>query len=185
MKHRKAAVAAIGVTAAAGITGIAVAATAGGSAAKTASSATASGQNLPPQSPADSTIQVTSAVVNGKTEPILVDARGQPLYFYKPDLATKSLVSGALAAAWPPVLSGNPSISGANGAVTVLHDASGAQVAYNGHFLYTFVGDSTDHVTGQGVQDFFVATPGLSQIGASAPSTSTAPASQYGGGYGY
>ncbi|HLX87206.1 MAG TPA: hypothetical protein VKR22_01910 [Acidimicrobiales bacterium] len=183
MKHRKAATA-IGVTAGVGITDITVAATAGGSAAKTAS-AKAAGQNLAPQAPADSTIQVTSAVVNGKVEPILADARGQPLYFYTLDLAAKSLVSGALAAEWPPLLSGNPSISGANGALTVLRDASGTQVAYNSHFLYTFVGDSPDHVMGQGVQDFFVATPGLSQIGAPSPTTNTAPASQYGGGYGY
>ena len=35
----------------------------------------------------------------------------------------------------------------------------GGQVAYNGHLLYTFVSDRKGVVTGQGVQDFFVATP--------------------------
>jgi hypothetical protein len=39
--------------------------------------------------------------------------------------------------------------------------SSGQQVTYNGHFLYTFVQDSPGHVTGQGVQNFFVATPGI------------------------
>ena len=37
----------------------------------------------------------------------------------------------------------------------------GDQVAYNGHLLYTFADDQPGQVTGQGVQGFFVATPGL------------------------
>jgi Secreted repeat of unknown function len=53
-------------------------------------------------------------------------------------------------------------------------------VAYNGHFLYTFVEDSPGHVTGQGVQNFFVATPSLT-AGASSPAT-VAPSKS---GYGY
>ena len=40
-----------------------------------------------------------------------------------------------------------------------MKQADGRQVTYNGHFLYTFVDDSPGHVTGQGVSDFFVATP--------------------------
>jgi hypothetical protein len=36
-----------------------------------------------------------------------------------------------------------------------------AKSAINGHFLYTFVEDSPGQVTGQGVQNFSVATPGL------------------------
>jgi hypothetical protein len=64
-------------------------------------------------------------------------------------------------------------------------------VAYNGHLLYTFVGDHAgqfvgDHagqVTGQGVQGFFVATPGLAPIaGSAAPAAPAAPA---GNPYGY
>ncbi len=43
-------------------------------------------------------------------------------------------------------------------------DAHGDQVAYNGHLLYTFADDPACRVTGQGVQGFFVATPGLTPI---------------------
>ena len=68
-------------------------------------------------------------------------------------------------------------ITGANGRVSVIRDAYGAHVTYNGRFLYTFISDSAGHVTGQGVQDFFVATPGLSSIGAgSSGSTNCGPA---------
>jgi hypothetical protein len=65
----------------------------------------------------------------------LVDSRGLPLYFYRPDTATESLVSG--------------------------------------------------QVTGQGVQDFFVATPGVAPVAGTAAPTGTAPATPSGGGYGY
>ena len=49
-------------------------------------------------------------------------------------------------------------------------DIHGNQVAYNGHLLYTFADDQPGQVTGQGVQGFFVATPGLTAItGSPAP----------------
>jgi predicted lipoprotein with Yx(FWY)xxD motif len=62
-------------------------------------------------------------------------------------------------------------------AVTDIH---GNQVAYNGHLLYTFADDQPGQVTGQGVQGFFVATPGLTAI-----TGSPAPASPSGNPYGY
>ena len=47
-----------------------------------------------------------------------------------------------------------------------------------------FVDDAPGHVTGQGVTNFFVATPGLKTI-SSAKTTPTPPAATSGGGYGY
>ena len=62
-------------------------------------------------------------------------------------------------------------------------DIHGDQVAYNGHLLYTFADDQPGHVTGQGVQGFFVATPGLTALaGSPAP---PAPAAPSGNPYGY
>ena len=49
-------------------------------------------------------------------------------------------------------------------------DIHGDQVAYNGHLLYTFADDQAGQVTGQGVQGFFVATPGLAPIAGSSTS---------------
>jgi len=43
--------------------------------------------------------------------------------------------------------------------LTAVKDTHGDQAAYHGHLLYTFADDHPGHVTGQGVEDFFVATP--------------------------
>jgi predicted lipoprotein with Yx(FWY)xxD motif len=128
------------------------------------------------------TVRTASVTVGGKTETILVNGHGLPLYFYKPDTAAKSLVSGTLARLWPPLTSAAPGSAGLSGKVTVLQDSHGDQVTYNGHPLYTFADDQADQVTGQGVENFFVATPGLAAIGTSA-TVGTAPAASGGSGY--
>ena len=76
------------------------------------------------------------------------------------------------------------------GKLTAVMDIHGAQVAYNGHLLYTFADDRAGQVTGQGVQGFFVATPGLAPIAGSStagsPATAgPAPAAPSGSGFGY
>jgi hypothetical protein len=67
----------------------------------------------------------------------------------------------------------------------VVNDAHGHQVAYNGHLLYTFISDHAGQVTGQGVQNFFVATPGLTPIASSSAPAGTVPAAPASHGYGY
>jgi predicted lipoprotein with Yx(FWY)xxD motif len=132
------------------------------------------------------TVHTATATVNGKTETILVDSAGLPLYYYPADTAKKSLVSGELARLWPPLLSAHPTASGTVGKLTALKVAAGHQVTYKGHFLYTFIEDSAGHVTGQGVSNFSVATPQLKAISSTAKVASTAPASSSSGGrYGY
>jgi predicted lipoprotein with Yx(FWY)xxD motif len=131
------------------------------------------------------TVHTATTAVNGKTETILVNAQGLPLYYYSADTAKKSLVSGELGRLWPPLLSAHPTASGTAGKLTALKVAAGRQVTYKGHFLYTFVEDSAGNVTGQGVSNFFVATPRLKAIGSAAKVATTAPAPSSGGGYGY
>jgi predicted lipoprotein with Yx(FWY)xxD motif len=131
------------------------------------------------------TVHTATSTVNGKTEKILVDAQGLPLYYYPADTAKKSLVSGELARLWPPLLSAHPTASSTLGKLTALKVAAGHQVTYKGHFLYTFIEDSAGHVTGQGVSNFSVATPRLKAISGATKVTSTAPAPSSGGGYGY
>ena len=113
------------------------------------------------------TLHKTTMQVGAKTETVLVNAKGLPLYYYQADTAKKSQVSGVLAQLWPALVSAKPTASGVKGKVTSLKEASGRQVTYNGHFLYTFVDDSPGHVTGQGVSNFFVATPSIRAIGSS------------------
>ena len=128
-------------------------------------------------------IHVATATVNGKSRSILENRRGLPLYYYSGDSATKSFVTGTLAQVWPPFTSRTiPTHRGLNGTVSLVRDSHGKQVAYNGHLLYTFVSDSRGVVTGQGVEGFFVARPGLHSIAGSSPA-STPPTYPVGNGY--
>jgi len=131
------------------------------------------------------TVRTARATVGGNSETILVNAAGLPLYFYRPDTATRSLVTGGLARLWPPLTSAAATAAGVNGKLTVVTDAHGHQVAYNGHLLYTFTSDHAGQVTGQGVQNFFAATPGLAPVTASSAPGGTLPAAPSANGYGY
>jgi predicted lipoprotein with Yx(FWY)xxD motif len=164
--------------------GLAVAAAVGGVTAASAGGSPATGTPAAGHSAMAATVRTASVTVAGKTVTILVNAHGLPLYFYRPDTAAKSFVAGGLARLWPPVTSAAPAAAGARGKVTVVNDAHGRQVAYNGHLLYTFISDHPGQVTGQGVQNFFVATPGLVPIAATAAPAGPAPAAPA-GGYGY
>src|SRR5215813_5265013 len=174
MRHPRLIIAGLGLAATAAAGGVTAAALGGSS----ASSSTAG------HGATAATVRTASATVAGKTETILVNSDGLPLYFYRPDTAATSLVTGGLAALWPPLTSAAPTASGASGKLTVVNDAHGHQVAYNGHLLYTFVSDHAGQVTGQGVQNFFVATPGLTPI-ATSPASGTVPAAPPATGYGY
>ena len=169
MRHPKIIIASLGLAAVAAAGGI-TASVAGSSSAASASSARAS-------------VHTARATVAGKTETLLVDGRGLPLYYYRPDTATRSLVTGGLAQLWPPLTSAAPAATGVGGKLAVRGDVNGQQVTYNGHPLYTFADDAAGQVTGQGVQDFFVATPALAPLTASAAPAAPAPPS--GAGYGY
>jgi predicted lipoprotein with Yx(FWY)xxD motif len=174
MRHPRIIIASISLAAAAVI--------GGGVTAATATSSHAS--SMPPASQsAAATVRTAQAVVAGKTETVLVNSQGLPLYYYVSDTATTSRVTGSLAALWPPVTSVAPAATGLTGKLSAVNDVHGSQVAYNGHLLYTFADDQAGQVTGQSVEGFFVATPGLTPItGSSAPAAPAAPA---GNPYGY
>jgi predicted lipoprotein with Yx(FWY)xxD motif len=174
VRHPRIIIASISLAAAAALGGGITAAAATGS---PASSRPATSQH------AAATVRTAQAAVGGKTETILVNSQGLPLYYYQSDTAAKSAVTGGLAALWPPLTSPSPAATGLTGKLTAVTDIHGDQVAYNGHLLYTFADDPAGQVTGQGVQGFFVATPGLTAItGSPAPS---APVASSGNPYGY
>ena len=173
MRHPRIIIASISLAAAAAIGGgITVAATN-----SHASSPPAASQS------SSATVRTAQATVGGKTETVLVNSQGLPLYYYQSDTAAKSVVTGGLAALWPPLTSASPAAAGLTGKLAAVMDIHGDQVAYNGHLLYTFADDQAGQVNGQGVQDFFVATPGLTATtGSAAPAAPAAPA---GNPYGY
>lgn len=130
-------------------------------------------------------LHAVSSAVDGKQEKILANAQGLPLYYFKADTAKKSKVTGELARLWPPLTGSKPTGNGVAGKLTSTLNTGGPQVAYNGHFLYSFVEDSPGHVTGQGVSGFFVATPGLKSLSAVSKAQSHTPVATSGSGYGY
>jgi predicted lipoprotein with Yx(FWY)xxD motif len=181
MRHPRIIIASISLAAAAALGGGITAATA----------TTSHASSRPAASQAAATVRTVQATVGGKTETVLVNSQGLPLYYYLNDTAAKSVVTGGLAALWPPLTSASPAATGLTGKLAAVMDVHGDQVAYNGHLLYTFADDQAGQVTGQGVQGFFVATPGLAPIAGSSTSAGssasagTVPAASSGSGYGY
>lgn len=180
MRHTKITIATIVIAGAAAAAGVGIASASGGT--PSYSPRIDPSAPSPAAHPAAGTsdIHVVMATVKGKTEPILVDAHGDPLYTFKADTPTATHVRGQLAALWPPLVSHSPTADGASGRLTVVSTPNGSQVAYNGHFLYTFVDDTPGDVTGQGVQNFFVATPDTGSSGSTPASSGSAPSNGYG-----
>jgi predicted lipoprotein with Yx(FWY)xxD motif len=182
MRHPRIIIASISLAAAAAI---------GGGITAAAATSSPAGSRPAASQHATATVRTAQATVGGKTETILVSPQGLPLYYYASDTAAKSVVTGGLAALWPPLTSPSPAATGLPGQLTAVTDIHGDQVAYNGHLLYTFADDQAGQVTGQAVQGFFVATPGLAPISGSSASpgssasAGTVPAATSGSGYGY
>lgn len=184
MRHPRITAAAVAVAVAAAVGGVTVASAAGPSTPHYPNAASTPLALSTPGRPLSgaATVQIATVAVRGVPETILEDEHGLPLYTYQPDTPTTSHVSGQLAALWPPLVAKTPTAAGVSGTLRSVDTSNGQQVSYNGHFLYTFVEDSPGHVTGQGVQNFLVATPDLPALGATA---APVPTAQGRNGYGY
>jgi predicted lipoprotein with Yx(FWY)xxD motif len=74
---------------------------------------------------------------------VLANAKGFTLYSFAPDTSIKSNCNGSCAVYWPPVKGPVTAGPGVTGKLTVITRSDGSkQAAYNGHPLYTYVGDS-------------------------------------------
>jgi predicted lipoprotein with Yx(FWY)xxD motif len=74
---------------------------------------------------------------------LLTDSRGLTLYWFAPDTSTKSVCYGSCAAYWPPATgtpSAGPGVTGTLGTIT--RTGGTRQATYDGHPLYTYVGDN-------------------------------------------
>jgi predicted lipoprotein with Yx(FWY)xxD motif len=117
----------------------------GSSAASTSSSAAASSSSAPASGPAASGTALKTAKVGGAT--VLTNAKGFTLYWFAPDTATSSKCNGSCATFWPPVKGPASAGSGVTGKLGTIKRSDGStQATYNGHPLYTYVGD---HAPGQ------------------------------------
>jgi predicted lipoprotein with Yx(FWY)xxD motif len=91
--------------------------------------------------PATTTLGALKTVRVGAVT-VLADAQGRTLYWFAPDTATRSACYGSCAAYWPPVKGPATAGPGVTGTLSVLTRTGGSvQAAYDGHPLYTYVGD--------------------------------------------
>jgi predicted lipoprotein with Yx(FWY)xxD motif len=83
-----------------------------------------------------------TAKINGVV--VITSAQGLTLYSFAPDTATTSACSGTCAQYWPPVLGRPAAGPGVTGRLSTVKRADGStQAAYDGHPLYSYVGDSS------------------------------------------
>lgn len=114
-------------------------------------------------------VKTANAIVSGKSEAILTDASGKTLYYFTPDALHNVACTTGCIDTWPPLLySGTGTVSAStslSGTLTTDKNANGNQVVYNGHYLYTYSGDSAPGDTkGDGIgKKWYVATPDLKE----------------------
>ena len=74
---------------------------------------------------------------------VLTNAKGFTLYSFAPDTPTSSKCYGSCAVYWPPVTGTTAAGQGLPGKVATITRTGGSrQLTYNGHPLYTYIGDT-------------------------------------------
>jgi predicted lipoprotein with Yx(FWY)xxD motif len=145
-------------------------------------STTSGGSSTSTSSPAAATAgSLKTTTIGGAT--VLTNSKGFTLYSFAPDTPTKSNCNGTCAQNWPPV-QGPATASGVKGTFGTIKRSDGsAQATFDGHPLYTFVGDTAP---GQAKGNGLNAAGGLwheiTTSGTAAPVSTSSPG---GGGYGY
>jgi len=82
-----------------------------------------------------------TTTIGGTT--VLTNAKGLTLYSFAPDTAAASRCYGSCAVYWPPVTGTAAASPGVPGRVGTITRTDGSeQLTYNGHPLYTYIGDS-------------------------------------------
>lgn len=135
------------------------------------STSTASQAASSPTPAALPTVAEASVTVAGTQEMALTTPAGLTLYYLTTDVAATPKCTGACLSFWPPLLSTSAPVAmaGLTGTLTIVQNANGSQVEYNGHLLYTFAKDKAKgDVNGEGVKAFggtwHVVTPDLAAM---------------------
>jgi predicted lipoprotein with Yx(FWY)xxD motif len=95
----------------------------------------------PSPSPAVAGTSLKTTTIGGIT--VLTNAKGFTLYSFAPDTPASSKCYGSCAVYWPPVTGTTAAGLGLPGKVTTITRTDGShQLTYNGHPLYTYIGDT-------------------------------------------
>ncbi len=100
------------------------------------------GRRTRPGTRIPATVTLKTAKIGGTT--VLTNAHGLTLYLFVPDTPTTSKCTGLCATYWPPVTGSpkaGPGVTGKLGTIT--RPGGGVQATYDGHPLYTYIGDSS------------------------------------------
>ena len=131
--------------------GLLVAACSSSSTATTGSGSAPSSSAAPANSAAPATSAGSNAAASGTTlssktiggATLLTNDKGFTLYTFVPDTATASKCYGSCATYWPPVKGPATAGTGVTGTLGTITRTDGTkQVTWNGHPLYTYVGDT-------------------------------------------
>ena len=149
------------------------------------SSTSSAGSSSTPSSTARASSSASSAALRTATiggATVVTNAKGFTLYWFVPDTSTKSNCNGTCAAFWPPVkgpVTAGPGVTGTLGTIT--RSDGSAQATWNGHPLYTYVGDTAaGEAKGNGVNQSGGVWHEVTVSGSAAPAAS--PSSGSGGG---
>jgi predicted lipoprotein with Yx(FWY)xxD motif len=130
---------------------------------------------------------VASATIGGAK--VLTNAKGFTLYWFAPDTSTTSKCNGQCATFWPPVKGPATAMAGLAGTFSTITRSDGStQATYDGHPLYTYVGDkSPGQATGNGLNASGGVWHEVTVSGSAAPASNPSSSSSSGGagGYGY
>jgi predicted lipoprotein with Yx(FWY)xxD motif len=102
----------------------------------------ASPKSQPVTAAGGSGAELQARQINGVN--VLTNSRGLTLYWFAPDTSAKSVCYGDCAAYWPPVTGSplaGPGVTGKLGTIT--RTGGELQATYDGHPLYTYIGDSS------------------------------------------
>ena len=143
--------------------------------------ATSTGTPAAGASSGSSGTALVSRTINGTQ--VVTNSAGYTLYWFAPDTSTTSKCTGSCATYWPPVKGPATEGSGVTGTLGTITRSDGTtQATYDGHPLYTYVGD---HAPGQNNGNGLNLSGGVWHevtVSGSAPAASTSPSA---GGYGY
>jgi predicted lipoprotein with Yx(FWY)xxD motif len=166
---------------AAGVAAAVLAIAACGSSASSSSSPPAAGASSPAASSSGTSLMSTT--ISGTK--VLTNSAGFTLYWFVPDTSTASKCTGSCATFWPPVKGPATAGSGVTGTLSTITRPDGTtQATYDGHPLYTYVGDTGPGMAkGNGLNLSGGVWHEVTVSGAAAPAASTSPSAA--GGYGY
>ena len=175
------------IVGAAGLAALALALTACASSSSSSSSAPATtapaaGGSSAPAASGGSVVNMTT--INGTA--VVTNSAGKTLYWFAPDTSTASKCTGSCATYWPPVTGPVTAGSGVTGTLSTITRSDGTmQATYDGHPLYTYVGDTA---AGQAKGNGLNLSGGLwyeMTVSGAKPAVATGTSSSSGGGYGY